>query len=674
MDPELPPQRQELATALRTVFSRFEGLSMRTWAVMNAYQPSSVCRYLSGRILPPEEFIEDLVESSDSTTAGPVPGELNRLRELLYAAQDTSSGTWTYKKRLVERARRAQEQAATALQHNNELQGENTMLRRRLDEALRSAVEADALADARERITALELECSALRAQLPRPVSKVVEVLSPKRGYWDSYAATLAMRGWTPPSVLSVESTANAIMERLPAPSAPSHSRVKGVVNMMPQTGKTTSVIATVAKAADAGYRLIIVFAGPTDLIRRQLQARLDSDLPALPGTPGIARLTDQVMDYRRVHSRLSQLEFEKKDPSQPFNAPANLDATPARLLVVKRNAAVLRKLRQDLEAVGGALSEVPALVIDSESSAAAGGIVDRLVDDLVNVLPRADYVAFSSQPLITGLWRSPDGPPTPTDFIINPPQPMGYLGSQDFFDSDDASTSNAAARIRRATPGRDGLREALDMFVLTGAMKCYRQARTGTPFRQHLMLVGTIGLSNEKCKSLLAELRELWNEGGYDREAGRARLRDLFTGDVLPTSHSLVEADPTPESFDELLPHVRTTLDRASAPLFVSADDIPTEPLWATVVAGKAIEHIPNDGLTILYAYTTNQRFIEPVMRLTGKLFGFRTGYADLVRLYLPLPEADSTEIDIYPALAGSWQAESELLDDLKRYTADPN
>ena len=53
-------------------------------------------------------------------------------------------------------------------------------------------------------------------------------------------------------------------------------NRRRGLVMGHVQMGKTTNYSALVAKAADAGYRIIIILAGSTNSLRYQTQVRLD--------------------------------------------------------------------------------------------------------------------------------------------------------------------------------------------------------------------------------------------------------------------------------------------------------------------------------------------------------------------------------------------------------------
>ena len=67
----------------------------------------------------------------------------------------------------------------------------------------------------------------------------------------------------------------------------------RGLVLGYVQSGKTTNFMPVMAKAADLGYRMIIVLSGTTDNLRRQTQGRVD-DYLAFPNSKSVHSLTNQ--------------------------------------------------------------------------------------------------------------------------------------------------------------------------------------------------------------------------------------------------------------------------------------------------------------------------------------------------------------------------------------------
>jgi hypothetical protein len=146
------------------------------------------------------------------------------------------------------------------------------------------------------------------------------------------------------------------IVERLADPAGSKIYEARGLVVGYVQNGKTTNFTAVIAKAIDAGYRLIIVLSGTTNLLRNQTQRRLDMELvgienilrgaseqevdhdyvedeawpakfisygnqPSLSGHVDIHRLTSQE-DFKSRDAGLNPLEFEfeKRDRHRPLH------------------------------------------------------------------------------------------------------------------------------------------------------------------------------------------------------------------------------------------------------------------------------------------------------------------------------------------------------------------
>src|SRR5690606_10539650 len=151
------------------------------------------------------------------------------------------------------------------------------------------------------------------------------------------------------------------------------------------QSGKTTSLMAVIAKAAAAGYRMVIVLSGITDSLRSQTQQRLDEQL---------------VGDNPAWH----WLTYNDADFNEPPRNAAGLMGDPHKrlLAVVKKNPARLRRLVRFIDSAGEpVLRECPILVIDDEADQASIDVgrdgrrstINRLIRRILDK-PKAAYVA----------------------------------------------------------------------------------------------------------------------------------------------------------------------------------------------------------------------------------------------------------------------------------------
>lgn len=355
----------------------FEQLSMsiRTYATKQGIHPSLVTRYLKGDVMPSEEFCRDLADEVKlaRSAVADVPDRA-KLAKLYRSARDAQPRGWG-------NATRLRREAATAS--------------RRAQQATRDlGLIAEQLADAHRRIAELEqgrgtLDSSPVRKRPSYP-----------RPYWDHYRTNhLARSPLSTANVTSIDDTTDRIIDQLADPASKTPLQTKGRVLIPPQTGKSSYVTALATKSLDAGYRLLVVLSDPLNAIRAQLQARLEESLDHAPqGKTPPLRLTTQDSDYRSLAALLPALEFEKRVPSLPLNDPRNLDEALPRVLVVKKNASILRRLIGDLQRIRTPLEEVPTLILDTaDAKALQGGAIENLTESLRKTLPRSQYVTFEN-------------------------------------------------------------------------------------------------------------------------------------------------------------------------------------------------------------------------------------------------------------------------------------
>lgn len=228
--------------------------------------------------------------------------------------------------------------------------------------------------------------------------------------YWPHYMEYLLnVREWPESSVTSLDLATTRVVERLADPSRKEAYQAKGLVVGYVQSGKTANFTGVIAKAIDAGYRLVIVMTGTIEMLRAQTQRRIDmemvgkrnivgdlspaeafaanidyqddpdwsskfQDFDGEPIVTGINRLTRHKLDYQ---DQFMNLKFDRFDPSKPLYDPANLFPNAARLVVTKKNSTVLEKLVSNVKANKKAFAEVPVLIIDDESDQASVNTVN---------------------------------------------------------------------------------------------------------------------------------------------------------------------------------------------------------------------------------------------------------------------------------------------------------
>lgn len=436
--------------------------------------------------------------------------------------------------------------------------------------------------------------------------------------YWPRYRDYLQQRkGWK--SVADLDTATTKVVERMSDPTRVHAFSARGLVVGHVQSGKTANFAGLIAKAIDAGYRLVVVLTGTVEILRQQTQRRIDMELvglenlasatssgrdedylhdPAFPqgflsfgfrpsdhGFPDIIPLTGHNDDYKRLGRGILALEFDKVDRSKPLFDPVNLFACRARVAVVKKNGIVLKRLIDDLKKFRDQLGQIPTLIIDDESDQASVNTVNpeasegvgrttinaRLAE-LLEMLPRAQYVGYTATPF-ANVFVDPEDAFNifPKDFVIALEPPPQYMGVKDFHDIDSdvareertIDNSNEMAHVRDLSSRTEEDREqelavAIDSFVISAAIKLYRTEHTAgqLDFPHHTMLVHESMRTAEQGD--LADLvRRLWRRAGYSSASCKDRLRSHFLDDFLPVCRVKAGAHPYPPTYEDLWPYV---------------------------------------------------------------------------------------------------------------------
>ena len=98
--------------------------------------------------------------------------------------------------------------------------------------------------------------------------------------FWDRYRRYLEQVELLPPAVISrLDESTFRVLEQLERPTRSGEWDRRGLVVGHVQSGKTSHYTTLACKAADAGYKLIVVLTGTHDSLRSQTQLRLDQGL-----------------------------------------------------------------------------------------------------------------------------------------------------------------------------------------------------------------------------------------------------------------------------------------------------------------------------------------------------------------------------------------------------------
>lgn len=305
--------------------------------------------------------------------------------------------------------------------------------------------------------------------------------------FMSRYLKKLGEAGWGPGPLKALEESTAEVMELVDDPLREGPWDWRGLVVGNVQSGKTAHYAGLMNRAADAGYRVIIVLAGMHNILRRQTQLRLDQDFlgfdtaGAAPDgrrrrigvglLPGPALLVDSLTtselngDFNRALAQGSN--FAPAD--RPF------------VFVVKKQGAVLQNLNRWIARLPEPSRGVPLLVVDDEADLAspdtgdqavlASGDFDEDYDPkringeirkLLRAFDRSVYVGYTATPFANILIHDERTAEDfgadlfPSTFIASLSAPDDYFGPLAVFGRDDDDEAEGLPLIRHLDQTRE--------------------------------------------------------------------------------------------------------------------------------------------------------------------------------------------------------------------------
>lgn len=307
--------------------------------------------------------------------------------------------------------------------------------------------------------------------------------------FWTRYEMYLEQEKQMPPMVLSrLDSLTSTTLGYLEDPARQGPWDRRGMVVGQVQSGKTANYTGLICKAADAGYKLIVVMAGIHNSLRSQTQLRLDEGFRGqdtkqdrvfrlesprigvgrirLPNghTPGAHSMTtsDEKGDFKKSAAETVSL-YVGKDPV---------------ILVIKKNGSILKNLlrwvqsniAETIDGIKQVPGHIPLLLIDDEADNASINTsqldqfatgkfkpqqdvtrINSLIRQLLKAFTKSAYVGYTATPFANifiphlAVTELEGEDLFPRSFIINLPAPTNYIGPVQVFGLDAKDPDQAA-------------------------------------------------------------------------------------------------------------------------------------------------------------------------------------------------------------------------------------
>ena len=494
---------------------------------------------------------------------------------------------------------------------------------------------------------------------------------------------------------------------------------VRGLVIGDVQSGKTATYTGLICKAADAGFKVVILLAGITESLRQQTQERIDEGIVGstfkVEGKREIRKDVGVGKPIRATSFTSCASDFVGNSHKITMTLNSNNSLV---LFVVKKNVSVLRKLykwleEQNVDPTTGYV-DVPMLLIDDEADNASVNTrkdetdptqTNKLIRQICHLFKNSTYVGFTATPF-ANVFIDPDSIDSmkhadlfPKDFIYALESPSNYVGASKIFyqdgiyhrnlryitdieepdytseeykedtkyDIDKLNSGPFYYRHKKEWDGilPDSLRESVLCFFLANAIRDLR----GQKSAPRSMLVNMSRFVKVQQR-ITAYIERLYNDTfdsirfSFNEDAGANRDLPLYKELLHIWEKHFSDIKDVP--FSKVI-QKKTLLNAIEKILVMTVngskrsgklDYKANRSLRVIAVGGLALSRgLTLEGLMVSYFYRNTSTF--DVLMQMGRWFGYRTGYEDLFQIW-----TSKISADWYSEVA---KASQELKDDIR-------
>lgn len=523
--------------------------------------------------------------------------------------------------------------------------------------------------------------------------------------YWSRYRKLMLKNGLPQDVVTTTDTVTDEILGRLGNPGLQEEWDRRGMVVGHVQSGKTANYTGLICKAADAGYRLIVVIAGIHNNLRNQTQERIDEGFIgrdtgrlAMQGKKkGGKAIGVGLFDDRRTPVSLTNTLTDFRKTTATGNT-SEIDSYKVPVvLVIKKNHSTLKNLldwlRENSAKGDAQMISQPMLLIDDEADNASINTkyskdeitkINGQIRDLLGIFHRSCYVGYTATPF-ANIFVDPDSYDEakkedlfPKHFLMGLDAPTNYFGPKKIF-LDGLPDDGQPTWLRYISDNEDILpiKHKIDQKVdelppsLDTALRAFLIARTIRNLRgqrkSHCsMLVNASRFTNvqgkirnrlhERLDTILDSLRINATRG--KEGLGDPEISALYATWEKEYHDTDIAWAQIQESMLEAIAAAKVVeVNSRSNGLDYSEDGSIGQTLIA--VGGFSLSRgLTLEGLTVTW-FLRNTMMYDTLMQM-GRWFGYRGGYEDLCRIWMP-----AEAIDWYAHIA---EASDELHQELKK------
>jgi hypothetical protein len=502
-------------------------------------------------------------------------------------------------------------------------------------------------------------------------------------GRWLAFKQMLIQQGRALKVIDKTDELTDKILDLAGDPTKTGAWARRGLVLGDVQSGKTGTYLGLFNKATDAGFRLFILLAGNTEVLRQQTQARVDEAFIGRDSSGSVPRRGTSVTpskhigvglirkDLAQASGMTTVLRDFRRSSYEASNITVQTDATHPYVFVAKKNKAVLEALiawlTEQAQASGGRLA-VPVLMLDDESDYASINTnsetdptsINKKIREVLALFVRSSYIAFTATPFANiFIDHGVENDLFPRDFVYSLESPSNYIGSARTFGTSesvraegltDLEDIEALIPLGHKSAHRVGklpasLTDAVDTFLISNAIRDLR-GDTDKP-RSMLVNVSRYRAVQRQVFDLLEEsvgntrsAIELHYADFETQHSTIRRLRQCFDKEYVDVGCAW---DDVLRALPKATSDVRVRLFNSDTDKRLAAEDAQWDrPARMIAVGGDVLSRgLTLEGLCVSYFY--RRVTASDTLMQMGRWFGYRDGYEDLCRIWINTASADN-------------------------------
>lgn len=505
--------------------------------------------------------------------------------------------------------------------------------------------------------------------------------------YWNRYLKQ--MKRSLPFEVIkTIDVDTDKVMDNIENPYLDDFSRYGMVVGHV-QSGKTGNYSALICKAADAGYKFIVVIAGGINNLRNQTQERLNMSFVGVDegNRVGVGKFAGYIKSKQPASLTTTLQDFNKRDANKNSQS-INFDNMNSPIvMVIKKNSKTLLNVISWLEAQykNQQISKHSMLMIDDESDYASINtkdednptIINERIRIILGMFRKSAYVAYTATPYANIFIDHQVNKENlgkdlfPKDFIYALDAPTNYFGARKIFRDTDFKhiiTINPPNELplnhkkyHNIIELPETLKDAIRLFLINIGIRNLRKQKGKhnsmlVHISRYTMIHQMMGMHIEEY---LSSLRKDIISFGILKNPEAQSINIMEMKEMFEREHSNLEF-----SWNKVIKSITTMIETVIVREVHAQKSIELEyrddrPTNAIVVGGTSLSRgFTLEGLSISYFLRTTV-FYDTLMQM-GRWFGYRDNYEDLCRIYMTEDMRDNFKLII--------EATEDLFDDFKR------